>query len=130
MDDLTTVEWLSTAIGQATRSAKFCVVGCLPVVDPGIEVDSLGTVTLPLKRTTAKELIASCHLAPFGKGLQTLVDKTVRNTLELDPKKFCLSDAWNSSVGERSHCQGADEVATLVSVRAADSIRGPYHGAM
>ena len=61
MDDSTAVEWLSTAIGQATRSAKFCVVGCLPVVDPGIEVEGLGAVKLPLKRTTAKELVASCQ---------------------------------------------------------------------
>ena len=55
MDDSTTVEWLSKAIGQATRSAKFCVVGCLPVVDPGIEVEGLGTIKLPLKRTSGEE---------------------------------------------------------------------------
>ena len=30
MDDSTTVEWLLTAVGQATRSASFCAVGCLP----------------------------------------------------------------------------------------------------
>ena len=50
-----TGEWLSKAIGQATRSAKFCVVGRLPVVDPGIEVDGLGAVQLPLKPKSAKE---------------------------------------------------------------------------
>lgn len=54
MNNATTVDWLSKAIGQATRSAQFCVVGCLPVVDPGIEVEGLGSITLPLKRTTAK----------------------------------------------------------------------------
>ena len=95
MDKPTTVEWLSKAIEQATRSTKFCVSGCLPVVDPGMEVEGLGTITLPLKPKTAKELVASCQLAPYGKGNQTLVDKNVRNTFELDPKKFCLSDAWN-----------------------------------
>ena len=68
MDDSTTVEWLSTAIGQATRSAKFCVVGCLPVVDPGIEVEGLGAVKLPLKRTTAKELVASLSGRTVRKG--------------------------------------------------------------
>jgi len=58
MDKSTTVEWLSKAIEQATRSAKFCVFGCLPIVDPGIEVEGLGAITLPLKRTMAKELVA------------------------------------------------------------------------
>jgi len=100
MDDSTTVEWLSTAIGQATRSAKFCVAGCLPVVDPGIEVDGLGTVTLPLQRTTAKKLVASCQVAPYGEGTQTLVNRKVRNTFELDPKKFCLNDAWNVAIAD------------------------------
>lgn len=98
MNDLTTVERLSKAIGQAARSAKFCVVGCLPVVDPGIEVEGLGAVKLPLKRTTAKELITRCRIAPYGKGTQTLVNKKVRNTFGLDPKKFCLSDEWNSTI--------------------------------
>src|SRR5947209_3405866 len=98
MNDSTTVEWLSTAIGQATRSAKFCAVGCLSVADPGIEVEGLGTITLPLKRTTAKELVASCHVAAYGKGTQTLVNKKVRNTFELDAKKFRLSDAWQLAI--------------------------------
>jgi hypothetical protein len=100
VDDSTTVEWLSSAIRQATKSAKFCVVGCLPVADPGIKADGLGTITLPLKRTTAKELVASCQVAPFGKGSQTIVNKKVRNTFELDPKKFHLSDAWNLAIAD------------------------------
>src|SRR5260370_10937031 len=100
MDDSATVERLATAIRQATRSAKFCVAGCLPGVAPGIEVEGLGTITLPLKRTTAKKLVASCQVAPYGKGAQTLVNKKVRNTFELDPKKFRLSDAWNVAIAD------------------------------
>lgn len=98
MSASTTGRRLAEAIGQATRSAKFCVAGCLPVVDPGIEVDDLGAVELPLKRGMAKRLVALCRVAPYGKGTQTLVDRKVRNTLELDPKKFRLSQGWNSAV--------------------------------
>jgi hypothetical protein len=98
MSDSSTVAWLSKAIGQATRSAKFCAVGYLPAVDPDIEVDGLGALRLPLKRTTAKELAALCRVAPYGKGTETLVNKNVRNTLELDPKKFRLSHAWNTAI--------------------------------
>ncbi len=80
MNTSTTVEWLSKAIAKATRSAKFCVSGCLPATDPSIEIEHLGVMKLPLKRATAKELIAHCHLAPFGKGTQTLVNTKVRKT--------------------------------------------------
>src|SRR6266568_1218941 len=83
MSASTTARRLSEAIGQATRSAKFCVAGCLPVVDPGIEVDGLGAIKLPLKPAMAKKLVAHCRVAPYGKGTETLVDKKVRNTFEL-----------------------------------------------
>ena len=98
MSASTTARWLSEAIGQATKSAKFCVSNCLPVVDPGMVVDGLGAIKLPLKPATAKKLVAHCQVAPYGKGTQTLVDKKVRDTLELDPKKFRLSQEWNAAV--------------------------------
>ncbi len=107
MNDSTTVEWLSTAIGQATRSAKFCVVGCLPVVDSGIEVEGLGAITLPLKRTTAKKLVEFCQVAPYGKGTRTLVNKKVRTTFELDQKKFRLGDEWNLAIASVTHLAAA-----------------------
>ena len=98
MNASTTARRLSEAIGQATRSAKFCVVGCLPDVEPGIEVDGLGAIKLPLKRAMAKRLVAHCRVAPYGKGTATLVDTKVRNTFELDPKQFHLAPEWNAAV--------------------------------
>lgn len=93
-----TVEWLSEAIAEAARSSRFCASGCLPVVDPGIEVKGLGPIELPLKPKMAKALIARCRPAPYGKGTRTLVDKKVRNTFELDPGQFRLSDEWNAAI--------------------------------
>jgi len=92
------VERLATAIGQATRSAKFLVAGRLPVVDPGLYVEGLGCVPVPLKRGIAKVLIPTCRVASFGKGTETLVDTRVRKTFELDPQKFRLGDEWNSAI--------------------------------
>src|SRR6516162_8275433 len=94
------VERLAAAIGQATRSAKFFVAGRLPVVDPGLEVEGLGRVSVPLKRGIAKSLIAACRVAPYGKGTETLVDTRVRKTFELDPQKFRLGEAWKSAIAE------------------------------
>jgi hypothetical protein len=121
VDNSTTIEWLSAAIGQATRSAKYCVVGSLPVVDLGIEVEGLGAVKLPLKRTTAKELVASCQVAPYGKGTRTLVNKKVRNTFELDPKKFLLSDEWDSAIAS------ATQLATAQLGLPAEQLEARLH---
>jgi hypothetical protein len=95
-----TAHSLSETIARATRSAKFCVSGSLPAVNPGIVVDGLGAIRIPLKRGMAKELVAHCQIAPYGKGTETRVDKKVRNTFELDPKKFRLSQEWNSAVAD------------------------------
>lgn len=92
------VERLAAAIGQATRSAKFVVTGRLPVVDPGLDIEGLGRLSVPLKRGLAKSLIATCRVAPDGKGTETLVDTRVRNTFELDPRKFRLGDEWTSAI--------------------------------
>ncbi len=94
------LDWLPTAIGQATRSAQFCVAGGLPVADPGLVVQGLGRVRVPLKRGAAKALIAACHVAPYGKGTETLIDERVRKTFELDPQKFRLSDEWSLAIAD------------------------------
>src|SRR5260370_9151373 len=95
MNASTTARRLSEAIDQATKSCKFCVAGCLPVVDPGIEVDGLGAIKLPLKRTKTKELVGHCRVAPYGKGTQTLVDPNVRNTFECVPNNIRFSQECN-----------------------------------
>jgi hypothetical protein len=92
------VEWLSEAVGRATRSAKYCVSGCMPIVDPGLEVEGLGPMAIPLKRGKGKELVARGRVAPYGKGAQTLVNTDVRNAFEFDPADFRLSDAWSAAV--------------------------------
>ncbi len=98
MNKSTPVERLAKAVGQATKAAMFCAVGELPGVDPGLAVDGLGAVALPLKRGMGKKLIAACKVAPYGKGTETLVDTNVRSTFELDPKKFRPSDAWTAAI--------------------------------
>ncbi len=96
--DELSIDWLAAAIGSATRSAKFSVSGCLPTVDPQLEIEGLGRIDLPLKRTMKKPLLACCRVAPFGQGTRTLVDETVRKTFELDPRKFRLGDDWNAAI--------------------------------
>lgn len=98
MDVSTSVEWLSNAIAEASKAARFCIDGCLPAVDPGLEIEDLGRITLPLKRGVAKQIIARCQISPYGKGTQTLVDRKVRSASELDPQWFRLGDEWNSQV--------------------------------
>jgi hypothetical protein len=64
-------------------------------VDPEVFVPGIGSIQLPLQEQAARSLIETCHQAPFGKGEQTIIDTSVRNTWELDANQFELrSSAW------------------------------------
>src|SRR5262249_37070187 len=77
---------------QIDRPGTFCASGRLPAVLPGLEVEGLGPVGLPLSPKTAKELIKRCHQAPYGKGDQALVDTKVRLGLPKVPDQCQLNN--------------------------------------
>jgi hypothetical protein len=55
----------------------------------------VGNISMPLGEAQAQAIIAQSRQAPYGKGNQTLVDTSVRNTWELDPGQFELQGpAW------------------------------------
>jgi len=73
----------------------------MPLTMPGLKVDGLGMLSLPLGKTEARKLIKQCHQAPYGKGTETLVDTEVRRSWELDPDRFQLTNPkWQEMIEE------------------------------
>lgn len=63
---------------------------------PGIVIDEVGAIQLPLSSRDAQALIRESRRAPFGKGSQTLVDEAVRKTWEIDGSKVSFSNhSWH-----------------------------------
>ena len=92
---------LLEVLGEVDRPGKVCAAGDRPLTMPGLEVDGLGAVRLPLGKTQAGRLINLCRQAPYGKGARTLVDTDVRRVWELDPEHFQLTNPkWDDLVGE------------------------------
>ncbi len=72
---------------------SFATSGSIPhAVNPGISINDLGSIGLPLSRRDALELSKVAHKAPFGKKTETLVDETVRKTWELNSSQFTLQN--------------------------------------
>ena len=69
---------LIRALAKVDRPGEVCAAGDLPLTMPGLEVEGVGTLRLPLAETQARALIKRCRQAPYGKGTQTLVDTDVR----------------------------------------------------
>ncbi|KAG9518309.1 hypothetical protein KCV07_g5717, partial [Aureobasidium melanogenum] len=73
------------------------------IVDPQVRLlgidDTPGhDISIPLGSRDALKLIEAAHQAPFGKGEETIVDTSVRNTWELSPDRFSLGEHWQPYV--------------------------------
>src|SRR5512135_1077169 len=92
---------LSQALSKVDRPGSFCVSGSAPAVLPGLEVDGLGPIGLPLTAKQAKELIKHFHQAPYGKGEKTVVDTSVRRVWRMEPGRFSLTNPdWDRFIAE------------------------------
>ena len=83
---------LLPALEKIDRPGSFCIGGRASPVLPGLEVDGIGSIGLPLNDGQAAALAAVCHQAPYGKGEETIVDTNVRCVLELDADQFTLTN--------------------------------------
>ncbi|KAE8231631.1 hypothetical protein CF326_g3354 [Tilletia indica] len=71
----------------------------LPAV-PGLFIEGVGKIVLPLiDEQLAEKIIKVCEQAPFGRGFDTLVDTSVRNSWQLDPSKVKLQNPrWEAGI--------------------------------
>ncbi|KAK0524960.1 hypothetical protein OC842_005663 [Tilletia horrida] len=68
------------------------VADMLPAA-PGLFIDGLGSIALPVVDKDKAEAIARvCEQAPFGRGQETLFDTSVRNSWQLNPDKVRLTN--------------------------------------
>ena len=93
---------LLSRIAKIRSAGSFATSGSSATfVLPGIVVEDVGQVRLPLSSRDAQSLIQASRKAPFGKGNQTLVDETVRKTWEIDGSKVTfLNNAWDDWLDE------------------------------
>jgi hypothetical protein len=65
-----------------------------------VTVKDVGLTAMPLQEAQARQIIEKARLAPFGKGSETVVDTSVRNTWELNPDQFELGSDWQAQLNE------------------------------
>lgn len=84
---------LLKALNNIKAPGTFASFRKLPDTLPaGLHVDGVGDISMPLNETQARQLIAKARQAPYGKGGETIVDTSVRNTWELDASQFTFKD--------------------------------------
>lgn len=85
---------------QATGSfATGNVLDSFPI--PGICVDGGEPIALPLSEEAAQDLASKSDKAPFGKRKRTLVDETVRKTLQIGADRISFQNPqWDGFVNK------------------------------
>ena len=82
---------IGTALLDSLRSVErpgdFCVGGVREIFMPAIDVDGVGRIAFPILPEQAKRLIAIAETAPYGRGEETVVDREVRRTWQVDSAK-------------------------------------------
>src|SRR5258705_13175260 len=78
---------LLNSLRSIERPGDFCVGGIREIFMPTIDIDGMGRIALPILPVQAERLVAIAEAAPYGRGEETVVDREVRRTWQVDPSK-------------------------------------------
>nr|WP_294529790.1 2OG-Fe(II) oxygenase [uncultured Rhodopila sp.] len=74
---------LAEILGKALRPGDYYTRGTARLLAPSLTVDGVGPIALPLLPVQAEQLVAVAERAPYGRGPDTIIDTTVRNTWQI-----------------------------------------------
>ncbi|WP_407166009.1 2OG-Fe(II) oxygenase [Bradyrhizobium sp. ORS 111] len=105
---------LLNSLRSVERPGDFCVGGTREIFMPTIDVDGVGRLAFPVLPIQAERLVAIAEAAPFGRGEETLVDREVRRTWQVDSAKVRIGGRhWDktlaSLVAEMARALGVGE---------------------
>lgn len=69
------------------RPGDFCISGVREIFMPTIEIEGVGKLAFPLLPMQTEQLVAIAEPAPYGRGAETVVDRDVRKTWQVESRK-------------------------------------------
>jgi 2OG-Fe(II) oxygenase superfamily len=105
---------LLNSLRSVERPGDFCVGGIREIFMPTIDVDGVGRIAFPLLSNQAERLVAIAEAAPYGRGEETVVDREVRKTWQVDSGKVRIGGRrWEKTlaglVADIAHGLGVSE---------------------
>jgi predicted 2-oxoglutarate/Fe(II)-dependent dioxygenase YbiX len=90
---------LAALLGGVDRPGDFYTAGTCEIFAPGLDVQGVGPIALPLLPVQAEQLIGIAQHAPYGRGEQTLVDTEVRRTWQIGPERVQIRGrSWDRTL--------------------------------
>src|SRR5215470_15730853 len=113
---------LIALMDQVQTAGAFSVGGTLPSILPGLQVNGVGPIGLPLTEHQAQALIHVSELAPYGRGEETIVDPAVRRSWQLSADDFELGNPqWNEALRA-----AVDQIGTELGLSDCQIVFEPY----
>lgn len=110
---------LLNSLRSVKRPGDFCVGGIREILMPTIEVDDLGRIAFPLLPIQAERLIAIAEAAPYGRGAETVVDRDVRRTWQIDSSKVRIGGRhWEKTLCSATSRLDTGELEARLGLRS------------
>ncbi len=92
---------LLDCLRSVERPGDFCVGGLREIFMPAIDVEGVGRIAFPLPEAQAERLVAVAEAAPHGRGEETVLDRDVRRTWQIDPRRIEIGGRrWETTLAE------------------------------
>jgi hypothetical protein len=89
---------LEDVLAAVRRPGDFFVRGALETPMPRVEIDGVGVISFPLLDSQTQDIIKRAERAPYGRGGETILDTSVRNTWQLAPVNVRIGGkSWEHS---------------------------------
>jgi hypothetical protein len=86
-------------LNAVDRPGDFYTSGACEIFAPGLTIDGVGQIALPLLSAQAEQLIAAAERAPYGRGDQTLLDTAIRRTWQINADRIHIQGrSWERSL--------------------------------
>lgn len=82
---------LAHLLDAIDRPGDFYMSGACEILAPGLQVEGVGAIALPLLAVQAQQLVTVAEQAPYGRGEETIVDTAVRRTWQIGADKITFS---------------------------------------
>jgi hypothetical protein len=90
---------LLNSLRSVERPGEFCVGGIREIFMPTIDVDGVGRIAFPILPIQAERLVAIAEAAPYGRGEETVVDREIRRTWQIDSAKVRIGGRhWDKTL--------------------------------
>ena len=92
---------LEGMLASIDRPGEYCTHGRLFAPLPRLEVAGAGLIPFPVPPAQAEALVATAERAPYGRGPDTVLDRSVRDCWQIDADQVAVGGgAWSDTLAQ------------------------------